>query len=88
MAEKNNQKVIKDRKEAIKALEVLFAADFIDKKKLYIENFIRGIALGAGTVIGATVLVTLVLWVLSLFDTVPLIGPLFDSTGETIKQNR
>lgn len=65
--------------------EILFKADYIDKKHLYLHNFIRGIMFGAGSVIGATVVITLVVWILSLFDTVPFIGPLLENARETIK---
>ena len=40
---KNTKKEF-DTKEAARALEVLLAAGYVDKKKLYIANFIRGIS--------------------------------------------
>ncbi|MBI5357702.1 hypothetical protein HZB74_02545 [Candidatus Saccharibacteria bacterium] len=88
MEENKKQPIIKNPKEVAKALEVLFASDYIDVRKLHIENFIRGIFFGAGTVIGATVFIAIIVWFLSIFDTVPLIGPLFDNTKETIQQTR
>lgn len=87
MAENKNQPVIKDPKEIRKALEVLFASNFIDPRRMHWENFVRGIFFGAGGVIGATVFIAVIVWFLSIFDTVPLIGPLFDNTKETIQQN-
>lgn len=74
--------------EIAKALEILFATDYIDKKKLYVSNFLRGMAFSAGGIIGATVIIALLLWVLSLFDNVPLVGPLFENTRETIEQSQ
>lgn len=89
MSEENNKKpLIKDPKQVAKALEVLFASDYIDTKRLHWENFIRGMFFGAGGVIGATVFIAILLWFLSLFDTVPVIGPLFDNTKETIQQSQ
>ncbi len=82
MAKKNQQKNELDLQ---KALEVLFASEYINHRKLYLHNFVRGIVFGAGGVIGATLLVGIVLWILSLFDQVPLIGPFFDNTKETIQ---
>ena len=82
-----NEPIIKDPKQVTRALEILFTTHFIDKKRLYWENFLRGMFFGAGGVIGATVLIGLLLWILSLFDTVPLIGPLIDNTKETIREN-
>ncbi|HEX5797817.1 MAG TPA: DUF5665 domain-containing protein [Candidatus Saccharimonadales bacterium] len=66
--------------------DILFKADYIDKKHLYFQNFVRGITFGAGSVLGATVVIALAVWILSLFDTVPLIGPLIENTRETINQ--
>ena len=84
-----NEKILKENRGEVKrALEVLFASDYVDSKKLYLENFIRGIVFGAGGVVGATLLVALVVWILSLFDQIPVIGPLFDETKQTIQDGR
>lgn len=71
-----------------KALEILFATDYIDKHKLYLNNFIRGMFFSAGGVVGATVVIAILLWILSLFNNVPLIGPLFENTRDTIQQSQ
>jgi hypothetical protein len=81
MEENKNQKP-----DVGKALEVLFASDYLNKKKLYWHNFLRGVVFGAGSLLGATIVVAILVWVLSLFDTIPLIGPLIDNTTETIKK--
>ncbi len=74
--------------EIAKALEILFATDYIDKKKLYVSNFLRGIAFSVGGIIGATVAVGLLIWILSLFDSAPIIGPIFENTRESIEQTQ
>ncbi len=71
-----------------KALEILFATDYIDKKKLYLNNFLRGMAFSAGGIIGATVLIALLLWILSIFNSVPFIGPFLENTRDTIKHSQ
>lgn len=80
------QVLIENREQVAKALELLFAAGYVDRKRLYIENFFRGIVFGAGGVIGATVVIGIVIWILSLFDQIPLIGPFIDNTRETIER--
>lgn len=70
-----------------KALEILFASKYIDKKKLYFQNFLRGIAFSIGGIIGATLVITLLVWILSLFDSTPLVGPLIENTRQTIEQS-
>ena len=69
---------------AAKALEVLFASSYIDKKKLYWENFVRGITFSIGGIIGATIGIALILWVLSIFNEIPFIGEVTKTVQETI----
>ncbi len=78
----------KDATQVAKALQILFATDYISKKKLYWQNFLRGISFSVGSIIGATVGIALIIWVLSLFKTVPLIGPLIRSANHTIQRNK
>jgi hypothetical protein len=84
---KKQGQLIDNPKQAARALEVLLATNYIDKKRLYLENFLRGMAFSIGGVVGATIVIALLLWLLSFFEEIPLIGPLFDSTRETINQN-
>lgn len=75
----------KEASDAAKALEKLFATEYIDKKKLYIANFWRGVFFSMGTIIGATIVIGLLLWVLSLFQQVPLIGPFVENIQSTVE---
>lgn len=68
--------------------EVLLKAEYIDKKSFYLHSFLRGMVVGAGGVLGATLLIAVLLWILSLFDTVPLIGPTVDNARTTIEQRQ
>lgn len=49
-------------------LEDLFYDFHKSRHQVYAMNFLRGIFFGFGTVIGGTVVVLLVIWVLSLLD--------------------
>ena len=82
---KDKELLRKNRAEVAKAIEILFTKDYISQKQLYLQNFLRGIFFGAGGVIGATVLVAIIVWSLSLFDETPLIGPLVDNVRTTIE---
>ena len=75
----------KQADQAAKALEALFASPYVDKKKLYIANFWRGIFFSIGTIIGATIVISLILWVLSFFQEVPLIGPVVENVTNTVQ---
>jgi Domain of unknown function (DUF5665) len=64
--------------------------DHLNPKKgeLYKTAFLRGVLSGVGGVIGATLVIALLLWGLSLFDDLPLIGGLFESLTNTIEKNK
>lgn len=74
-----------DTKAAVQALEYLLAAGYVNKKRLYIENFLRGIFFSFGSILGATVLIALLLWLLSLFDTAPFVGDIIKNIQDSIK---
>jgi branched-subunit amino acid ABC-type transport system permease component len=82
MAQKKNPN--KDAAVAAKALETLFATQYVNKKKLYIENFVRGLLFGIGSFLGATIGAALIIWVLSLFSEVPLIGRFVNDIQDTV----
>lgn len=86
-----NKKQIKkvhdiDEKAAVQALEYLLAAGYVSKKRLYIENFMRGIFFSAGSIIGAAIVVTILLWVLSLLDSVPFINDIVENAQRSLER--
>jgi hypothetical protein len=82
------KKTKKQMLDATHLAEILTRAEYVDRRSYYLHNFFRGIVVGAGTVIGATVLIGLLLWILSFFDTVPLIGPTIDNARQTIETHQ
>lgn len=68
-------------------LEQLFEDHYEHRWNIYKVNFFRGIAFGLGSVLGATVVVALLLWVLSWFVDLPFLGHLFHDTRETIQSH-
>ena len=65
--------------------ELLFKAEYINRKDILLQNLLRGMFFGAGSVIGATLVIAGVLWTLSLFDGLPLIGPLVERIHDVIQ---
>lgn len=83
---KIREKTSSDIKAAAQALEVLLAAGYVNKKRLFLENFLRGIFFSAGTVVGAALVVTLLLWILSLFDSVPFVNDITRAIDRSIQK--
>lgn len=69
-----------------KALEDLFYDFNRSRVQIYKMNLFRGIFFGAGSVIGGTVVIALIVWLLSLLGTVvPPLGDFFDGVSQTIE---
>lgn len=76
----------KDYEKMGRMIESMYDAVNPNRKALYRTAFLKGIATGVGGVIGATVVIALVLWLLSLFTEVPLIGGFVESLQNTLEQ--
>lgn len=85
MAKKTKKAADIDEKAAVQALEYLLAAGYVSKKRLYKENFLRGVFFSLGTMVGAAVAVTLILWILSLFDGMPFVREISEAIENTTK---
>lgn len=67
-------------------IEELFYDFGRSKSQVYVMNFIRGIMFGAGSVIGGTVVIALLIWVLSLLgNVIPPLGDFFDGVTSTLE---
>lgn len=55
-------------------LEDLFEDYYAQRFKVYKMNFVRGIVFGFGSVIGGTLMIAALLWLLSFFNELPFIG--------------
>lgn len=85
---KSDELSAKERAHVSKALEVLFAKDFISKKELYKQNFTRGMFFSAGSILGAALILGLGLWILSFFNDIPLVGPVIENFRQSIEQSQ
>lgn len=56
-----------------------------NRTALYRASFFKGVVGGLGGVIGATVGVALLLWLLSLFGQIPIVGHFIDTVRHTIQ---
>jgi Domain of unknown function (DUF5665) len=69
-------------------LEDLFEDYYAQRFKVYKMNFIRGIVFGFGSVIGGTLMVGLLLWLLSFFNELPFIGHFVQSIQHSVETPR
>ena len=77
-------KTEKEYAELGKAVSAIFESGALNRKQLYKTSFVRGVISGVGGVIGATVVIAILLWLLSLFTHVPLIGRFADRIQDTV----
>lgn len=71
-----------------KQVAALYDAINPDRKGLYRTAFLKGVVTGLGGVIGATVVVALIAWLLTLAGTVEIFKPLTNNVKESIQQER
>lgn len=68
-------------------LEELFNDFYDDRRNIYKMNFFRGIFFGLGSVLGATIVVAIVVWLLSFFVNVPGIGNEIQQAQDTLRSH-
>lgn len=60
-------------------LTEIYETGYLDRGKSYKMSFLKGVLGGLGGVIGATIVVALLIWILSFFKTLPGIKPIYDN---------
>ena len=66
------------------AVDALLQSEYLERKQAYKSRFLLGIVSGIGGVLGATIVLAILLWILSLFDQIPFI----DNIRETLNNQR
>lgn len=69
-------------------IETMYDTVNPDRKKLYRTAFFKGVAQGVGGVIGATLVIALLIWILSLFEQVPFLGHFIDSIQHSLQSRK
>ena len=85
LARKTGDKVAKGAMAGV--LQELFLDMYADRWAIYRMNFFRGIVFGFGSALGATLLIFLLAWLLSLFDTLPIIGNFVESARNSLENS-
>ena len=63
----------------------LTANGHLTKRRIIVNNFLGGLAWGLGSVIGATIIVALLFWILSWIKWVPVVGEVATEVSNTIR---
>lgn len=69
-------------------LEELFNDFYDDRRNIYRMNFFRGIFFGLGSVLGGTVVVAIIVWILSFFVQLPFIGQSVENAKDQIQSSQ
>lgn len=70
------------------AIEDIFYDFNRSRVQIYKMNFVRGIFFGFGSVLGGTVVIALLLWLLTFFVDFPVIGDSIEQVQETIRGDK
>ena len=66
----------------------VYETGYLNKAESYKNAFFKGMIQGFGGVLGATVLVALLLWTLSLFNDIPLLGNVIENVQNTVEDHQ
>lgn len=67
-------------------IEDLFYDFHRSRRQVYLMNFIRGIFFGLGSVLGGTLVVAIIIWILSLFVDWPGVGNFFQQLQDALSR--
>ena len=62
----------------------VYETGYLNDAQSYKNAFFKGMIQGFGGVLGATVLVALLIWTLSLFNDIPLLGNVIENIQNTV----
>jgi hypothetical protein len=74
-----------DYKKLGQQIEAMYDTVNPNRTAVYRTAFFRGIAQGVGGIIGATLVIALLIWLLSLFEQVPFLGHFVDSIRHSLQ---
>lgn len=79
---------LKQQQELGKKLQAFYDTGYVDRRQAFWFAFLKGVLGGIGSIVGATIAIALVLWILSGLDQVPFVGHLSESIRQTLQQRK
>lgn len=76
----------KERVEFAKQVEYMFEAAHGQWRKVAMLALVRGVFMGLGVVIGGSIFVAILVWILGSLESIPLLGDLAETTKKTVKE--
>lgn len=77
----------KEQQELGARLQEFYDLGYVSKKRALGFSFLKGLASGAGVFIGGTLVITLMVWALSLFDQVPFLDSIVQAVKTSLEKN-
>lgn len=69
-----------------RAIETVYVSGYASRKRLFLMSLYRGVGYGLGIFIGGTIIVALIAYAISQFETVPFLKDVLDPVRETAQQ--
>ena len=90
MVKKVAEKIKSDNERGARqaVIEDLFYDFHRSRAQLYLMNFVRGIFFGLGSVLGGTVLIALLIWLLSFAVDWPWVGDMVEQVQDSLQQDK
>lgn len=85
---KAKPKTSKDYEQLGRLVANIYESGYLDRGQTYKMTFMKGVLGGVGGVLGATIVIALLLWFLSLFKQVPIVGPFVNNVRHTVQEKQ
>lgn len=69
-----------------RVVEQVFVSGYATKKRLFLMSLYKGVGYGLGIFIGGTIIVALLAYAISQFETVPLLNEIIEPIRNTIQE--
>lgn len=66
----------------------IYESGYLDRNKAYKMSFLKGLASGAGGVVGAAVIISLLALILSVLHYVPFVNVITDEVQKSVEQSQ